>query len=84
MLAVARAAGETAPLIFVVGIVFKPNRTLSGDNTSLSLQIFRNASQPFAGAQERGWGAALTLVAIVFAFTFLSRLVARRFSTTAR
>jgi phosphate transport system permease protein len=84
MLAVARAAGETAPLIFVVGIVFKPNRTLAGDNTTLSLQIFRNASQPFAGAQERGWGAALTLVAIVFAFTFLSRLVARRFSTTAR
>jgi len=84
MLAVARAAGETAPLIFVAGIVFEKNASLSGPNTALSAQIFRNASQPFPGAQARAWGAALTLVAIVFAFTLLARLVSRRFSTSAR
>lgn len=84
MLAIARAAGETAPLIFTAGLVFKPNRTLSGPNTALSAQIFRNASQPFAGAQERAWGAALTLVVIVFAFTLLARVVSRRFSIGPR
>jgi phosphate transport system permease protein len=84
MLAVARAAGETAPLVFVAGIVFEPNSSLSGQNTALSVQIFRNASQPFPGAQDRAWGAALTLVAIVFAFTLLARLISRRFSTGPR
>jgi phosphate transport system permease protein len=78
MLAIARAAGETAPLIFTIGIVFEPNASIFGNNTALSAQIFRNASQPFIGAQDRAWGAALTLVAIVFVFTLLSRLVAGR------
>jgi phosphate transport system permease protein len=84
MLAVARAAGETAPLVFVAGIAFEANPSLAGQNTALPAQIFRNASQPFPGAQARAWGAALTLVAIVFAFTLLARLVSRRFSTGTR
>jgi phosphate transport system permease protein len=84
MLAVARAAGETAPIIFTAGIVFEANYRLSGPNTALPALIFRNASQPFAGAQDRAWGAALTLVAITFAFTLLARLISRRFSTIPR
>lgn len=84
MLAVARAAGETAPLVFVAGVAYEANYSLAGQNTALPMQIFRNASQPFPGAQERAWGAALTLVAIVFAFTLLARLVSRRFSTGPR
>lgn len=81
MLAIARAAGETAPIIFVAGLVFERNWKLSGQNTALSAQIFRNATQPFPAAIERAWGAALTLVAIVFVFTLIARLVSRRFST---
>jgi phosphate transport system permease protein len=84
MLAVARAAGETAPIVFTAGIVFESNPSLSGQNTALSAQIFRNASQPFPGAQDRAWGAALTLIAIVFVFTLVARLLSRRFSTGAR
>jgi phosphate transport system permease protein len=80
MLAVARAAGETAPLIFTIGIVNKTNWSLSGPNTTLSAQNFKNASSPFQGAQERAWGAALTLVALVFVLTILARLVAGRFT----
>jgi phosphate transport system permease protein len=76
LLAVARAAGETAPLIFTVGIVSESNWSLfNGPNTALSQQIYRNASSPFPGAQDRAWGAALTLIAIVFIFTALARLV---------
>ena len=44
-----------------------------GANTALSVQIFRNAAQPFPAAQERAWAAALTLIGIVFIFTVLAR-----------
>jgi phosphate transport system permease protein len=84
MLAVARAAGETAPLIATVGLTFRANWNLNGQNTALSAQIFRNATQPFEGAQDRAWGAALTLVAIVFILTLLARAVASRFTLASR
>ncbi len=77
MLAVARAAGETAPLLFTIGAARKPQpQPLQGANTALSLQIFGNAQTPFAAAQDRAWGAALTLVAIVFVLTVIARIVA--------
>jgi phosphate transport system permease protein len=81
LLAVARAAGETAPLLFTLGTVTEANRHLfQGPNTALSAQIFVNARQPFEGAIERAWGAALTLIVLVFALTAVARLVARRFT----
>lgn len=81
LLAVARAAGETAPIIIVTGITFSTNSNLfEGTNTALPAQIFRNASQPFAGAQDRAWGAALTLIVIVLLFTIVARLIASRFA----
>jgi len=79
MLALARAAGETAPLLFTVGIVNKANTSLSGANTALSAQIFRNAQVPFQGAQDRAWGAALTLILLVFVLTVLARVITARF-----
>jgi phosphate transport system permease protein len=76
LLAVARAAGETAPLLFTIGLVTKVNTNVfSGPNSSLSAQIFRNAGAVLPGPQERGWGAAFTLVAITFIFTVLARLI---------
>jgi phosphate transport system permease protein len=84
MLAVARAAGETAPLLFTIGVAYEPNWGLAGANTTLSGQIFRNASQPFAGAQDRAWGAALTLVLLVFTLTLVARFVASRFALERR
>jgi phosphate transport system permease protein len=85
LLAVARAAGETAPLVATVGITFAVNRNLfDGQNTALPAQIFRNASQPFVGAQGRAWGAALTLVVIVLVFTILARIIVSRFAIKER
>jgi phosphate transport system permease protein len=76
LLAVARAAGETAPLLFVIGIVTSTNSSLfHGPTTALSYQIFHNAASPFIGAQQRAYGAALTLILIVFVFTALARVV---------
>jgi len=81
LLAVARAAGETAPLLFTILTVTSVNwNVFSGANTSLATQIFSNATQIYPGAQARGWGAALTLVAIAFIFMIIARLVTARFA----
>jgi phosphate transport system permease protein len=81
LLAVARAAGETAPLLFTIGIVRETNTNLfKGQNTALSVQIFSNATSPFSAQQDRAWGAALTLIVIVFVFTILARLVTAFFA----
>jgi phosphate transport system permease protein len=81
LLAVARAAGETAPLLFTIGAAATANWNVSsGPNTALSVQIFKNAQAPFAGAQERAWGAALTLIVLAFALLVVSRIVAAFFN----
>jgi phosphate transport system permease protein len=85
LLAVARAAGETAPLLFAILTVTTVNRNLfSGANTSLPSQIFVNASSPYVGAQARAWGTALTLIVIAFILMFAARLVTARFTRYLR
>ncbi len=85
LLAVARAAGETAPLLFTILTVTTANpNVFSGANTSLPSQIFSNANQPYTGAQARGWGAALTLIAICFILMIAARLVTARFARYSR
>jgi phosphate transport system permease protein len=85
LLAVARAAGETAPLLFTILTVTSANpNVFSGANTSLPSQIFANANQPYTGAQDRGWGAALTLIAICFILMIVARLVTARFARYSR
>jgi hypothetical protein len=85
-LAVARAAGETAPLIFTIlgGTSVANTNVFKGANTALPLQIFSNATQPYTGAQARAWGAALALIAIAFILMIASRLVTARFTRYSR
>jgi phosphate transport system permease protein len=82
LLAIARAAGETAPLLFTIGTIQARGNwnVFSGTNTTLAAQIFQNAQQPFPGAQARAWGAALTLIAMVLILTVAARIVASRLS----
>jgi phosphate transport system permease protein len=85
LLAVARAAGETAPLLFTIGAATALNANVfSGANTALPAQIFANAYQPYPGAQARGWAAALTLIAICFILMIAARLVTARFARYSR
>jgi phosphate transport system permease protein len=85
LLAVARAAGETAPLLFTILVVTSANpNVFSGPDTALSTQIFTNASQPYPGAQARAWGAALTLIAIAFILMIAARVVTARFTRYSR
>ena len=84
MLAVARAAGETAPLLFTIGISRAFHFSLGAQNTALPIEIWTDAQQPFVAAQNRAWGAALTLITLVFVLTVIARVVSARFATTER
>jgi phosphate transport system permease protein len=86
LLAVARAAGETAPLLFTIlgGLTVANTNVFSGANTALPFVIFQNASSPYPGAQARGWGSALTLIAIAFILMIAARIVTARFARYAR
>jgi phosphate transport system permease protein len=78
LLAIARAAGETAPLLFTAAVVNGTTFNLGDRMNSLPALIFQNVGQ----AQDRlvriAWGAALTLVALILVLTLLARLIQRR------
>ena len=71
-LAVARAGGETAPLLFVCAattqtVVWSPNGAVS----SLPFTIFSDYDQ--AGGAAQAWGAAFTLIVLVLVSSLTSR-----------
>jgi phosphate transport system permease protein len=79
MLAVARAAGETAPVLLVAG--GSPLRNFNPflqNQESLSIYIYEQASLASKYGPPRAWTAALTLVALVLALTIAAKLLARR------
>jgi phosphate transport system permease protein len=78
MLAVARGAGETAPLLFTAFAVNATSWNLGGQMNSLPIQIFNDVRQAQANIVERAWGAALTLVAMILILTLIARLIQRR------
>jgi phosphate transport system permease protein len=78
LLAVARAAGETAPLLFTAGETLKTNSNLGQFMNSLPLQIYYDVTQPTTAVVNRAWGAALTLVLMIGLLNLMARLVARR------
>jgi phosphate transport system permease protein len=85
LLAIARAAGETAPLLFTILTVTTANPNIfSGANTAIPAQIFANASSPYVGAQGRAWGAALTLIVIALVLMIAARIVTARFTRYSR
>jgi phosphate transport system permease protein len=79
MLAIARAMGETAPLLLTtlgndLFMESDPGKRMS----TLSLQIFGSATGGFPAAQQRAWAGALVLIAIVLLLTIMARLIARK------
>lgn len=79
MLAVARGAGETAPLLLTAFGANVLITELSGrPQTSLTLQILDEARLALPAAVERAWAGSLTLIALVLLFTLGARLIARR------
>jgi phosphate transport system permease protein len=79
MLAIARAAGETAPVLLVAGGTAAINiNPFNNNQSSLSLFVFQQASDASRFSPARAWTAALTLVALVLILTIAAKLVAGR------
>ncbi len=74
LLALARAMGETAPLLF----------TLAAPTLALTWLIYTDATEPFPAQQQLAWAAALVLLAAVFVFSVLARAIAWSLTRRAR
>jgi phosphate transport system permease protein len=78
LLAVARAAGETAPLLFTAAATLKTNFNLGQFMNSLPVQIYSDVTSPTTAVVNRAWGAALALVAMILLLNVIARLISRR------
>jgi len=78
MVAIARIAGETAPLLFTaLGNRFW-HQGLDQPMAALPLQIYAYAIAPYEDWHRQAWAAALVLIAMVFAASLSARLATRR------
>jgi phosphate transport system permease protein len=77
MLAVARAMGETAPLLFTSFNNRDWARGLDEPTASLPVNIYAYAVSPYPEWHEQAWAAALVLVTLVLVLNVGARLLAR-------
>ena len=78
MLAVARAAGETAPLLFTAlfsnyWLLSSGRADLMQPTASLAVLIYNFSGMPFANQVELAWAAALVLVLMVLIFNLIGQ-----------
>src|SRR4051794_16981635 len=73
MLAMARAAGETAPLLFTALGNQLWNTNPNQPMAALPLQIYQYAISPYADLHRQAWAAALVLVMLVLIFSAVAR-----------
>lgn len=78
LLAIGRAVGETAPLLFTSLNNQYWNFDPTQPTASLTVQIYNYAISPYADWHEKAWGAALCLLLLVAALGGLARLFSRR------
>jgi len=77
LLAIARAAGETAPLLFTsFGNSFW-STTLDSPMASIPVQIFNYAISPYDEWHRKAWAGAFVLIALVFIVSLIVRLATR-------
>ena len=81
VLAVARIAGETAPLLFTSlnNRFFTTN--LTQPMSSLTVQVYTYASSPYQDWHRQAWAGALVLVFIVLACSLVARVATRKLVT---
>ena len=78
VLALARIAGETAPLLFTSFNNRFWNLDPTKTTASLTVQIFTYASSPYEDWHRQAWAGALVLVTIVLVCSLLARFATRR------
>jgi phosphate transport system permease protein len=78
LLAIARAAGETAPLLFTSLNNQYWNLHPLQPTSSLTVQIFNYAISPYEDWHAKAWGAALCLLILIGGLSLIARLSQRR------
>jgi phosphate transport system permease protein len=78
LLAVARAAGETAPLLFTALNNQYWNFRSDQPTASLTVQIYNYAISPYEDWHDKAWGAALCLLLLIGTLSLLARLLRGR------
>jgi phosphate transport system permease protein len=78
LLAIARAMGETAPLLFTVGAASGLTYSLSQQMNTLPLQIYNDILSPRSVVVAQAWAAGLTLVVLVLLLNLIARFISRR------
>ncbi len=86
LLAVARAAGETAPLLLTAfgNQLLVSWGVWNGPEASLTLEIFNNSRSPFPAQQARAWTGALVLIVGIMIISLAARAVVARRSRVGR
>lgn len=77
-LAVARAAGETAPLVFTALFTQFWSKSLLEPTASMAVLVYNFATVPFKNQQELAWAASFVLVLLVLISSVVSRLATAR------
>ncbi len=77
VLAVARAGGETAPLLLTVLGNEAINWNPSQPTDALPLRIYDYATQPYAVRIEQAWGASFILIMVILVFSLLTRIATK-------
>jgi len=78
VLAIARIAGETAPLLFTALNNRFFTTKLTQPISSLTVQVYTYATSPYVDQHRQAWAGALVLVAIVLTCSLLARFATRR------
>lgn len=84
MLALARALGETAPLLFTAQYapqswVWDGRLRLNSATQSLAVFVYENANSPYDNLDRMAWGAALVLVLLVLVFNLTGQAISWKF-----
>lgn len=78
MLALARIAGETAPLLFTALNNHYMSTSLTQPIATLTVQVYTYATSPYDDQHRQAWAGALVLVSLVLGCSVLARLATRR------
>jgi phosphate transport system permease protein len=78
VLALARIAGETAPLLFTSFNNAYFTTSLRQPISSITVQVYTYAISPYPDWHRQAWAGALVLVAIVFVCSLLARVATRK------
>ena len=78
LVALARVAGETAPLLFTAFNNRFWSTSLTQPIASLTVQVFTYAISPYDDWHRQAWAGAFLLVMMILALSILARLAVRR------